>query len=205
MQIRGRETGSSRWSRRRRTSLATSSSTILRCRFLRRARSQALSGPFDQSAMELGNNLLVYTSAPISRDTEIVGRPRVRLFAATSAAYADFTAKIVRVTASGRAEFLSIGIARSSWLFREGGYAADTIQQWEFTMEPIAFVLAPGERLRLEVASSAFPLYDRNPSTDVPPQMADNWSWTRSTQQVLHSPDKASALFLPLRGEPGWE
>ena len=37
---------------------------------------------------------------------------------------------------------------------------------WEFTLEPIAFMLAPGERLRLEIASSAFPLYDRNPSTE---------------------------------------
>jgi putative CocE/NonD family hydrolase len=166
---------------------------------------QALSGPCDQSAMELGNNLLVYTSAPVLRETEIVGQPQIRLFAATSAAHADFTAKIVRVTVSGRADFLAIGIARSSWLFRGGSYAADTIQQWEFTMEPIAFALAPGERLRLEVASSAFPLYDRNPSTGVPPQRADNWNWSRSTQQVLHSPGKASALFLPLRGEPGWE
>jgi putative CocE/NonD family hydrolase len=165
---------------------------------------QALSGPFDQSAMELGNNLLVYTSEPAQRETEIVGQPRVRLFASTSAASADFTVKLVRVTASGRAEFLVIGTARSSWLFRDGKYAADAVQQWDFTLEPIAFVLAPGERLRLEVASSAFPLYDRNPSTEVPPQKADNWNWNRSTQQVLHSPGSASALFLPVKGEPAW-
>ena len=84
------------------------------------------------------------------------------------------------------------------------GYAADEIHAWEFTLEPIAFVLAPGERLRLEIASSAFPLYDRNPSTDVPPQLADNWNWARSTQQVLHSASHPSALYLPVKGEPGW-
>jgi hypothetical protein len=65
-------------------------------------------------------------------------------------------------------------------------------------------VLAAGERLRLEVASSAFPLYDRNPSTDTPPQLADNWNWGRSTQQVLHSASHPSALYLPVKGEPGW-
>jgi hypothetical protein len=165
---------------------------------------QALSGSFDQAAMEIGNNLLVYTSEPVKRTTEIFGQARIRLFAATSAAHADFAAKMVRVTAGGRAEFLAIGIARSSWLFREGGYAADEVRAWEFTLEPIAFVLATGERLRLEIASSAFPLYDRNPSTDTQPQLADNWNWGRSTQQVLHSAEHPSALYLPVKGEPGW-
>jgi predicted acyl esterase len=83
-------------------------------------------------------------------------------------------------------------------------YAAGEIYLWEFTLEPIAFVLEPGERLRLEIASSAFPLYDRNSSTDTPPQLADNWNWSRSTQQVLHTMAHPSALYLPVNGEPGW-
>ena len=165
---------------------------------------QALSGPFDQAAQELGNNLLVYTSEPVQNATEVFGQPRIRLFAATSAAHADFTAKLVRVKPNGRAEFLCIGIARSSWLFRETGYTADEVHMWEFTLEPIAFVLASGERLRLEIASSEFPLYDRNPSTATLPQLADNWNWARSTQRVLHSAARSSVLYLPLKGEPGW-
>jgi len=165
---------------------------------------QALSGPFDQAALEMGNNLLVYTSAPVQQPTEVFGQPRVKLYAVTSAAYADLAAKLVRVTAEGRAEFLCIGIARSSWLFRESGYTADEVHAWEFTLEPIAFVLTPGEEVRLEIASSAFPLYDRNPSTGVPPQGADNWSWARSTQQILHTPDHPSVLYLPVKGPAGW-
>ncbi len=165
---------------------------------------QSLSGPFDQAALELGNNLLVYTSDPVARETEIFGQPRMRLYAATSAAFADFTAKIVRVTLRERAEFLSIGIARSTWLFHDVKYTADEIHVWEFTLEPMSVVLAPGEQLRLEIASSAFPLYDRNPSTDVPPQLADIWNWERSTQQVLHSATYPSALYLPLKGAVEW-
>jgi hypothetical protein len=99
---------------------------------------------------------------------------------------------------------LSIGIARSSWLFRDAGYAEGEIHAWEFKLEPVAFVLVCGERLRLEIASSAFPLFDRNPSTDVPPQLADHWNWGRSTQQVLHTGAHPSALYLPLTGESGW-
>ncbi|MDP9051079.1 MAG: CocE/NonD family hydrolase, partial [Acidobacteriota bacterium] len=164
---------------------------------------QAFSGPFDQAAVELGNNLLVYTSAPAERDAEIFGQPRVVLYAATTAASADFTAKLVRLP-TGRAEFLCIGIARSSWLFRDTGYSADEVREWEFTLEPIAFLLAKGEWLRLEIASSAFPLYDRNPSTSVAPPDADDWNWARSTQQVLHSATHPSALYLPLAGESPW-
>jgi hypothetical protein len=161
---------------------------------------QALSGPFDQAGLEMGNNLLVYTSVPCKRETEIFGRPRVKLFAATSAGHSDLTAKLVRVTANGRAEFVCMGIARSSWLFRETGYVADAMHAWEFALEPTAVVLGAGDRLRLEIASSAFPLYDRNPSTAVAPQLADNWNWARSTQQVAHSAEYPSALYLPVKG-----
>jgi putative CocE/NonD family hydrolase len=165
---------------------------------------QALSGPFDQSALELGNNLLVYTSAPVARQMEILGHPRITLFLATSAEYADITAKITRVTSNGRAELLSIGIARSTWLFGDTGCARDKIQAWEFTLEPVSFVLVPGEQLRLEIASSAFPLYDRNPSTAVPPHESNHLNWSRSTQQIAHSVDHPSAIYLPVTGDGGW-
>ena len=164
----------------------------------------ALSGPSDQSAVELGNNLLVYTSQPLTRAMEIFGQPWVRLYAATSAPHADFTAKLVRVTASGRAEFVCIGIARSSFLFSDTGYAADTVHDWEFTLEPTAVVFSAGERVRLEIASSAFPLYDRNSSTEIAPQLADNWTWGRSLQQLLHTAEYPSVLYLPVRGECAW-
>jgi len=164
----------------------------------------AMSGPLDQASLELGNNLLVYTSRPLAKAMEILGQPCVKLYAETSAPHADFTAKLVRVTASGRAEFICIGIARSSFLFANKGYAADAVHAWEFTLEPTAVVFAAGERVRLEVASSAFPLYDRNPSTEIAPPLADNWNWGRSTQQVLHTADYPSALYLPVRGDAGW-
>ena len=162
---------------------------------------QAPSGLFDQAAMELGNNLLVYTTAPALTEVEIFGRPCIRLHAATSASHADFTAKLIRVSTTGRAECLCMGIARSSWLFRNSNYTPDVIHQWDFTLEPIAFVLQPGEQLRVEIASSAFPLYDRNPSSSMTPHLADQWNWSRSTQQVLHTPAQPSSLLLPIKGE----
>ncbi|HTR48939.1 MAG TPA: CocE/NonD family hydrolase [Verrucomicrobiae bacterium] len=163
----------------------------------------APSGQFDQSTLELGNNLLVYTTAPLPAPLRVFGAPRVALYCATSAAHADFTAKLVRVRPTGAAEFVCIGIARSSWLFAKTGYAADKVHHWQFDLEPTSCLFAAGDRVRLEVASSAFPLYDRNPGNGVAPCRATSWDWQRSTQIVFHTPDRPSALYLPVAEEAG--
>jgi len=164
----------------------------------------ALSGPAEQSAAELGNNLLVYRTPTATRHTTILGRPSVVLFAQTSADCADLAVKLVRLTTTGRAEFVCIGIARSSYLFKHGEYHSDTMERWEFSLEPASLVIEPGEHLILEIAGSAFPLYDRNPSNQTPPQHADPWSWTRSTHQIVHTSEYPSALYLPTDGVGLW-
>jgi putative CocE/NonD family hydrolase len=151
----------------------------------------------DQAAIEMGNNLLVYTSEPLAEAMHVFGRPKVVLYAKTSATHADLTAKLVRVLVSGRAEFVCIGIARSSFLFGDS-YLADTAQLWEFALEPTSTVFAKGERVRLEVAGGAFPLYDRNPSNATKPCRMSPWNWERSTHVVLHDTEHASALELPV-------
>ena len=158
----------------------------------------ALSGQFDQATLELGNNLLVYTSTPLVQALRVFGTPRISLSCATSSANTDFTAKLVRVRQNGTAEFICIGIARSSWLFAETGYAADTIHRWEFDLAPTSCHFAAGERIRLEIASSAFPLYDRNPGSAGPSCRATSWDWQRSTQIVYHDREHPSALYLPV-------
>jgi hypothetical protein len=157
----------------------------------------SMSGPLNQAALEMGNNLLVYTTEPVDEPVQILGQPRVTIYAATSAPNADIVAKLVRVMPSGRVEFLCIGIARSSYLFGEN-YRADAVHCWEFSLEATSFELAAGESLRLEIAGSAFPLYDRNPSNATPPELADNWNFERSTHQILHAQDAPSALHLPV-------
>ena len=160
-------------------------------------------GQFDQSVLELGNNLLVYTSEPLALPLRVFGMPRVSLYCATSAAHTDFTAKLVRARPSGAAEFVCIGIARSSWLFARSGYAADKVHHWQFDLEPTSCLFAAGDRIRLEIASSAFPLYDRNPGSGVPSCRATSWDWRRSTQIVFHTADRPSALHLPVTEAAG--
>jgi hypothetical protein len=163
----------------------------------------AQSGPFDQATLELGNNLLVYTTELLTQPLRVFGIPRVVLYCATSSAHTDFTAKLVRVRSNGAAEFLCIGIARSGWLFRERGYTADKVYLWNFLLESISCCFAQGDRIRLEIASSAFPLYDRNPGTEVPSCRATSWDWQRSTQIVYHDRERPAALYLSVSESAG--
>jgi uncharacterized protein len=156
------------------------------------------SGQFDQAVLELGNNLLVYTGPALPAPLRIFGQPRVSLYCATSAGHTDFVAKLVRLRPSGAADFICIGVARSSWLFAKTGYSADKIHHWQFDLEPTSCAFAAGDRIRLEIASSAFPLYDRNSGSEVPSARATSWDWRRSTQMIHHSSDHPSAIYLPV-------
>lgn len=159
-------------------------------------------GQFDQAALELGNNVLVYSTEPLEKPLWVFGIPRAVLFCATSLVNADFTAKLVRARPSGAAEFICIGIARSSRHFAKTKYAVDKIHRWDFPLEPTSCRFEKGDRIRLEISSSAFPLFDRNPGSDVPASRATSWDWRRSTQFVFHGRECPSALYLPASEAP---
>jgi hypothetical protein len=158
----------------------------------------AASGQFDQAALEMGNNLLVYTTEPLENSLRIFGKPRVALYCTTSLKNADVITKLVRARPNGTAEFICIGVARSTYLFTETKYEADKIHRWEFSLEPTSCRFEKGDRIRLEIAGSAFPLIDRNPGSDVPSCEATSWDWRRSTHSVFHSREHDSALYLPV-------
>ncbi|MBV8673153.1 MAG: CocE/NonD family hydrolase, partial [Acidobacteriaceae bacterium] len=162
--------------------------------------SGALSGCFNQAAIEMGNNVLVYTTEPLRGAVDVFGSPHVRLYCSASAKSTDFTAKLVRVRPDGRADFVCIGIARSDFLF-EKGFTPGAVHCWEFELEPTSCRFDAGDCIRLEIASSAFPLYDRNPGSGVPSCRATSWDWKRSTQSVYHDSARPSALYLPVRSE----
>lgn len=160
--------------------------------------STALSGSQNQATIEMGNNVLVYTSEALTAPLAIFGSPQLTLHCSASAETTDFTGKLVRVRPDGRADFICMGIARSNFLFA-GLFQPDTVQQWDFELEPTSCRFDAGDRIRLEIASSAFPLYDRNPGSGVPSAQATSWDWKRSTQFIYHDAARPSALRLPLR------
>ncbi|RXH57817.1 CocE/NonD family hydrolase [Granulicella sibirica] len=149
------------------------------------------SGPTNQAAAELGNNLLTYTTHPLEYAVRIFGTPQVTLHASTSAPTSDLVAKLICVKPNGDATFLCIGILRSR-------HTPDIPHLWAFDLDPTSCLFATGDRIRLEIASSAYPLFDRNPNNHTPPRLADSWNWQRSTQTLFHDPARPSALHLPV-------
>ncbi len=151
-------------------------------------------GCFGQNRIELGNNVLIYTSAPLTERLHILGAPRIRLHFQSSCANTDVVVKLVRVGRDGKAVNVAVGGARSTHLFGETGHVADRVQAWRFDMEATSAVWGAGERLRLEVTSSAFPLFDRNPGSGVAPRDAGPRDWRVARQQVLHTATAPSSI-----------
>jgi putative CocE/NonD family hydrolase len=158
----------------------------------------SMQGCFAQNRLELGNNLLVYTSPELAQPLHVYGSPKIRIFAQSSRDETDLVAKLVKVGKDGRASNISIGAARSSFLFPKGGHKADAVNCWEFPLEATSCVFAAGERIRVEIASSAFPLYDRHPGSDIHPAKATPRDWKKAMQQVLHTPEAPSSIEFAL-------
>ncbi|HLK50210.1 MAG TPA: CocE/NonD family hydrolase [Bryobacteraceae bacterium] len=160
-------------------------------------------GPLDQRDVEDRPDVLVYSTRALRSDVAVAGPVKVVLYLATSARDTDFTAKLVDVFPDGTARILTDGILRlryrksleRSELARPGEVYEVTIDAGE-----TANVFLRGHRIRLEIASSNFPKFDRNPNTGG--SIADETHLISATQTVYHGGARASRLelmVLPVR------
>ena len=156
-------------------------------------------GPKDQRAVEQRRDVLVYSTAPLKKDMEVIGPVRVILYAATSARDTDFTAKLVDVFPDGRAQNLTDGILRLRYrkslerpeLARPGEICKLTIDAGV-----TCNVFQKGHRVRVEISSSNFPRFDRNPNTGDP--VADATELRKASQTVYHDARRPSYVLLPV-------
>lgn len=154
-------------------------------------------GAFDQSALELRNDVLVYTSEPLSSPLRVAGFAKVDLFVSSDARDTDFTVKLVDVYPDGRAYNLDDSIFRVR--YREGYEKAVPMEAgavYKISIPPLvtANEFKQGHRIRLEVSSSNFPRYDRNLNTG-----GNNFDESKpvvATNSVHHSPTHVSRLEL---------
>ncbi len=154
-------------------------------------------GAYDQREVEARPDVLVYTSAPLERDLEVIGPVKVRLFVASSAPDTDFTAKLVDVYPDGRAINVTDGILRLR--YRNGKERAELVEpgrvyEVEVDLWYTAHVFRAGHRVRLEVSSSNFPRFDRNLNTGGP--IGAEAEGQVAVQRVFHDRTKPSALIL---------
>jgi uncharacterized protein len=156
-------------------------------------------GPIDQRPIEKRKDVLVYSSAPMKQDLEVTGPIRVVLYASTSALDTDFTAKLVDVFPDGEARNLTDGILRVR--YRDGLEKSELAEPGK--VYPLVIdagvtsnVFLAGHSIRLEISSSNFPRFDRNPNTGLP--FADETTLKKAQQMVYHSRQYPSHLLLPV-------
>ncbi|MDP6402883.1 MAG: CocE/NonD family hydrolase, partial [SAR202 cluster bacterium] len=156
-------------------------------------------GAYDQRPLEVRNDVLVYTSEPLGEDMEVTGPVIVKLFASTDGRDTDFTAKLVDVAPDGHAVNLCDGIIR-------GRYRESTATQkllnpgevYEFTVDlwVTSNVFLKGHRIRVDISSSNYPRFDRNPNTGN--KFGQDSELRVAHQKVFHESARASHIILPV-------
>ncbi len=156
-------------------------------------------GPVDQRPDEGRSDVLVYTTPPFKQDFEVTGHVKLVLYASSSAVDTDFTGKLVDVWPNGFAQNLTEGIIRAR--YRDSQVKPEFMnpgQVYKFTIDlwSTSNVFKAGHRLRLDISSSNFPRFDRNPNTGADPESATRW--VKATNVIYHDRAHPSVLILPV-------
>ena len=123
-------------------------------------------GPYDQRAIQLRQDVLVYTTAPLEEDIEVTGPVMLKLFASTDRRDTDFTGKLVDVHPNGYAQIVFGGHTQRSLLEElQGREPADTQSGLPVRCRSLVYEQSfpKGHRIQLEVSSSNFPKYRPEP------------------------------------------
>ncbi len=161
----------------------------------------AVAGALDQRPVESRDDVLVFTSEPMTQELEVSGLVRVVLHVSSDVVDTDFTAKLVDVYPDGRAFNVLDGVLRAR--YREGQEKEVWMRpgetyQLEFPIGATANVFMPGHRIRLEIASSSFPRFDRN--LNVGGVNMEQTRWVVARNRVHYGPGTPSRLVLPVVG-----
>jgi len=160
-------------------------------------------------------DVVVFTSDVLTTPMKISGQPVANLVASTSGTDSDWVVKLIDVypdEVAGDAAMGGYELMISADIFR-GRYresletakpiAAGQPLLYRFNLPTANHVFLPGHRIMVQIQSSWFPLYDRNPQTFVPSIFwAKPEDYRKATQRVYHAPGQASFIELPLVATP---
>lgn len=149
-------------------------------------------GPVNQARLEARPDVRCYTSPALCDDLLIVGNVRVTLHARASIQFVDFLVRLSDVDARGVSVNVCDGFTRMS----TPPEAADGVWQMTFDMHATAYRFRAGHRLRILVASGAYPRYARNLGTGEPLGTATDL--IPADVEIFHDPLHASAVALPV-------
>lgn len=158
-------------------------------------------GPYDQRHTEERADVLVYNSDILPSDVEVTGPIKVHLWAASSAPDTDFVARLVDVHPNGYAQNLTDGIIRARYRNFAQGKAPELIEpgrayEYEIDLWSTSNLFKAGHRIRLDVTSSSFPRWDRNPNTGH--AFGADAELALARQTILHDRAHPSYVILPV-------
>jgi putative CocE/NonD family hydrolase len=156
-------------------------------------------GAYDQQSVEEREDVLCYTTQPLEENLEVTGPVKVKLFASSDSLDTDFTAKLVDVFPDGYAMNLCDGIIRAR--YRDSFETARLLEpgkvyEYEINLGDTSNVFLKGHRIRLEISSSNFPRFDRNPNTGHEFGVDD--AIQNAHQTILHNETYPSHILLPV-------
>lgn len=165
----------------------------------------------DQRFVDGRPDVLTYVSEPLTAPLKIGGAPVVNLQASTSGSDSDWVVKLIDVAPGENAADpkmggyeLPVSLAIFRGRYREGFETAKPIASnqalgYRFELPNANHVFKPGHRVMVQVQSSLFPLYDRNPQTFVPNiYFAKPADYQKATQRIWHTPQQPSFIELPV-------
>ena len=165
--------------------------------FITDASSAQIGGPDDYHGVESRGDVLVFTSDPLPEPLELIGAVKVIAHVDTSAADTDITAKLVDVHPNDFAQRLCDGMVRLRYrggLDRERPVTPGEVYEVEIPMWDTCARLPAGHRLRVEIASSAFPKYDVNLGTGG--DMITETEGVLARNRLWHTPSRPSRLVV---------
>lgn len=151
--------------------------------------------------IDTGGDVLAYESAPLLKSLDIVGTVEAKLYASSSGKDTDWTATLYGLTETGEVRVLGLtfGIRRARYRDSETAPSLmnpGTVYSFVIDMGHTAVTVRAGERLRLEIASAAFPEFSRNLNTGGDNEL--DTDWLVAHQRVYRSAARASHLLLPV-------
>jgi putative CocE/NonD family hydrolase len=165
----------------------------------------------DQRFVDGRPDVLSFVSEPLTEPVQVSGAPLVKLYASTSGSDSDWVVKIIDVypytypadPPMGGYEFpLSMDIFRGRYrtdFARPARIEQDKPLLYTFALPNIHHLFRPGHRIMVQIQSSWFPLYDRNPQTYVDSIFfAKPGDYRQAWQTIWHTPSLPSSIGMPI-------
>jgi putative CocE/NonD family hydrolase len=160
----------------------------------------------DQRFVSERSDVLSWESDVLEHDLEIVGEISAELFASTTGTDCDWVVKLIDVYPDGYQLMIAGDIVRAR--FRSSfehpePVVPNAVTPYQIPMRAHAHAFLKGHKLMVQIQSSWFPLYDRNPQRFVPSIFeAKESDFVKATQRVFHSREAPSAIVMPLYVQP---